>query len=35
MVLPFGSEADSSNRKVLMMDTGLMMRLLNMTTGDT
>lgn len=32
--LPFGSEADSSNRKVLMMDTGLMMRLLNMTTGD-
>lgn len=32
--LPFGSEADPSCRKVLMMDTGLMMRLLNMTTGD-
>lgn len=32
--LPFGSEADASHRKVLLMDTGLMMRLLNMTTGD-
>lgn len=32
--LPLGSEADTSYRKMLPFDTGLMLRLLNMTTGD-
>ena len=32
--LPFGSEADHSYRKILLLDTGLMLRLLNMTIGD-
>ncbi len=32
--LPLGSEADSSYRKMLVLDTGLMLRLLNMSTGD-
>ena len=32
--LPLGSEADKSYRKILLLDTGLMLRLLNMTTGD-
>ncbi|MBQ3751407.1 MAG: AAA family ATPase [Bacteroidales bacterium] len=32
--LPLGSEADKSYQKMLMLDTGLMLRLLNMTTGD-
>ncbi|MBQ9256439.1 MAG: ATP-binding protein [Acidaminococcaceae bacterium] len=32
--LPLGSEADKSYRKMLLLDTGLMLRLLNMTTGD-
>lgn len=32
--LPLGSEADHSYRKILLLDTGLMLRLLNMTTGD-
>lgn len=32
--LPLGSEADKSYQKMLLLDTGLMMRLLNMTTGD-
>ncbi|MBR2254149.1 MAG: AAA family ATPase [Prevotella sp.] len=32
--LPLGSEADSSYQKILLLDTGLMLRLLNMTTGD-
>lgn len=32
--LPLGSEADSSYRKYLLLDTGLLLRLLNMTTGD-
>ena len=32
--LPLGSGADSSYRKMLLLDTGLMLRLLNMTTGD-
>ncbi|ADY37295.1 putative ATP-binding protein [Phocaeicola salanitronis DSM 18170] len=32
--LPFGSEADFSYRKMLLLDTGLMLRLLNMTLGD-
>jgi len=32
--LPLGSEADNSYRKILLLDTGLMLRLLNMTTGD-
>lgn len=32
--LPFGSEADQSYRKILLIDTGLMLRLLNMTIGD-
>lgn len=32
--LPLGSEADTSYRKMLLLDTGLMLRLLNMTTGD-
>ena len=32
--LPFGSEADKSFRKYLLLDTGLMLRLLNMTIGN-
>lgn len=32
--LPLGSEADASQRKILMFDTGLTLRLLNMTLGD-
>ena len=32
--LPLGSEADKSYQKMLLLDTGLMFRLLNMTTGD-
>lgn len=32
--LPLGSEADMSYQKMLLLDTGLMLRLLNMTTGD-
>ena len=32
--LPLGSEADLSYRKLLLLDTGLMLRLLNMTIGD-
>ena len=32
--LPFGSESDSSYSKMLVLDSGLMLRLLNMTTGD-
>lgn len=32
--LPLGSEADSAYRKLLLLDTGLLLRLLNMTTGD-
>lgn len=33
--LPLGNEADESIRKILLLDTGLMLRLLNMTMGDT
>ncbi len=33
--LPLGSETDTSRRKILLLDTGLMLRLLNMTVGDT
>ncbi|NDV63711.1 ATP-binding protein [Bacteroides sp. 224] len=32
--LPLGGEADNSYRKILLIDTGLMLRLLNMTIGD-
>lgn len=32
--LPLGSEADHSYRKILLLDTGLMLRLLNTTIGD-
>ena len=32
--LPLGSEADKTYQKMLLLDTGLMLRLLNMTTGD-
>jgi len=32
--LPFGSEEDKSYRKMLLLDTGLMLRLLNMSLGD-
>ena len=32
--IPLGSEADASYSKMLLLDTGLMLRLLNMTTGD-
>lgn len=32
--LPLGGEADESRRKYLLLDTGLMLRLLNMATGD-
>ncbi|MCD8209041.1 MAG: AAA family ATPase [Bacteroidales bacterium] len=33
--LPLGSEVDTSRRKLLLLDTGLMLRLLNMSMGDT
>ena len=33
--LPLGDESDESIRKILLLDTGLMLRLLNMTMGDT
>ena len=33
--LPLGDEADESIRKMLLLDTGLMLRLLNMQIGDT
>ena len=33
--LPLGDETDESIRKMLLLDTGLMLRLLNMTMGDT
>lgn len=32
--IPLGSEADASYSKMLLLDTGLLLRLLNMTTGD-
>lgn len=32
--LPLGSEADASYRKLLLLDTGLMLRLLNMNMGN-
>jgi len=32
--IPLGSEADPSYRKILLLDSGLMLRLLNMSTGD-
>ena len=32
--LPLGSEADKSYQKMMLLDTGLLLRLLNMTTGD-
>lgn len=32
--LPLGNESDQSYRKMLLLDTGLMLRLLNMTMGD-
>lgn len=32
--IPMGSEADQNYRKMLVMDTGIALRLLNMTTGD-
>ncbi len=32
--LPLGSESDNSYRKFLLLDTGLMLRLLNMSIGD-
>lgn len=32
--LPLGDERDDSIRKMLLLDTGLMLRLLNMTLGD-
>lgn len=32
--LPLGSEADNSYRKVLLLDSGLLLRLLNMAMGD-
>ena len=32
--LPLGDEADESYRKMLLLDTGLMLRLLNMSMGD-
>jgi predicted AAA+ superfamily ATPase len=32
--LPLGSEADKAYQKMLLLDTGLLLRLLNMTTGD-
>lgn len=33
--LPLGEEKDESTRKILLLDTGLMLRLLNMSSGDT
>lgn len=33
--LPLGSEADNTYRKFLLLDTGLMLRLLNMALGET
>ena len=33
--LPLGDESDESIRKILLLDTGLMLRLLNITMGDT
>lgn len=33
--LPLGGECEPTIRKMLLLDTGLMLRLLNMTTGDT
>lgn len=33
--LPLGSEANSAYRKILLLDTGLTLRLLNMAIGDT
>lgn len=33
--LPLGDEADESYRKLLLLDTGLMLRLLNMTMGNS
>ena len=33
--LPLGDESDESIRKILLLDTGLMLRLLNMSMGDT
>lgn len=32
--LPLGEEKDESTRKMLLLDTGLMLRLLNMSSGD-
>lgn len=32
--LPLGSESDASMRKILLLDSGLLLRLLNMTLGD-
>jgi len=32
--LPLGGEVNNAYRKMLLLDTGLMLRLLNMTTGD-
>jgi predicted AAA+ superfamily ATPase len=32
--LPLGEEKDESTRKILLLDTGLMLRLLNMSSGD-
>lgn len=32
--IPLGSEADRSYRKMLLLDTGLMLRMLNMSSGD-
>ena len=32
--IPLGSETDNAYRKMLLLDSGLMLRLLNMTTGD-
>lgn len=32
--LPFGSEANNSYRKILLLDSGLMLRLLHITLGD-
>lgn len=32
--LPLGGETDRAYRKILLLDTGLMLRLLNMSTGD-
>ena len=32
--IPLGSETDNAYRKMLLLDSGLMLRLLNITTGD-